>query len=198
MATQVLFEVYDPQKIDLLKHLLVNDLADHCVLVILRTRDAVHALASELANEGVMVDSIHGKKKPDLIARALEEFRAGKLRVLVSTDASARNLDLAGVQTILHVDLPELWQDYQDRWGLIQQADGQLLSFEQSQGSPALKSIEDVLGAPIPRLIADGFAYDKKPPRQNPVRNKTPKRGERSKPLQHKKKKWKPKKYGRN
>ena len=146
----------------------------------------------------MLVDSVHGKKKPELIERALSDLKLSKLRVLVSTDASARNLDLNGIQTIIHVDFPEQWQDYQDRWELIQAADGLLWSFESPQSLSTVQAVEDVLGDPIPRAKADGFAYDGKPPRQNPARNKTPKRGERSKPLQHKKKKWKPKKYGRN
>ncbi|WP_018970574.1 helicase-related protein [Rubritalea marina] len=198
MATHALYEVYDPQKNDLLSHLLMHQPELMPLLVILRSREAVHALAAELAAAGLKVDSVHGKKKPELVERALLDFKAGGLELLVATDALIRNLDLSGVRHMLHIDFPELWQDYQDRWQLVQAEDGVLLSFSTPDGSGALKAVEEVLGGEIPRTKAEGFLYEGKPPRQNPARNKTPKRGERSKPLQHKKKKWKPKKYGRH
>lgn len=198
MARHVIYEVFDHQKHALLLHLLKEDESLAQVLVVLRTREDVHALTTTLANADVTVGSVHGKKKPELIERALSELKAGALRVLVATDAIIRNLDLAGVESMVQVDFPELLSDYQERLSLIEGVgSGVLVSFESPHNVSALEKLEEVLGEKVARERADGFAYDAQAIRARPTRNKTPKRGLRSKPLQHKKKKWKPKKYTR-
>ncbi|MGJ8673997.1 helicase-related protein [Rubritalea sp.] len=198
MARHAIYEVFDHQKNELLFHLLNEQEELDQVLVVLRTREGVHALASELANSGVTVDSVHGKKKPELIERALSDLKAGAIRVLVVTDAFARNIDIAGIKAIIQVDIPEILADYQERLELIKTIDdGVLYSFENQHNTASLTAIEELLGTEIPRERAEGFAYDDRAIREKQTRNKTPKHGPRSKPLQHKKKKWKPKKYTR-
>lgn len=199
MTKHAIYEVFDQQKNALFHHLLENDEALDSVLVILRTREAVHALSAELANAGVIVDSIHGKKKPVLIEQAVKSFKDGKLRVLVTTDASARNIDWSGVKSMVQVDFPELVEDYVARFRVVEAAgDGVFYTFESPHNVSVVQKVEELLGSEIERARAEGFVYEAQALRARSTRNKTPKKGERSKPLQHKKKKWKPKKYGRN
>lgn len=199
MTKHAIYEVFDQQKNALFLHLLENEGALNPVLVILRTREAVHALSAELANAGVIVDSIHGKKKPVLIEEAVKSFKDGKLRVLVSTDASARNIDWSGVKAIVQVDFPELVEDYVSRFRVVESSgDGVFYTFESPHNVSVVQKVEELLGFEVSRSRAGGFVYESQALKARPTRNKTPKKGERSKPLQHKKKKWKPKKYGRN
>lgn len=198
MSRHAIYAVFDHQKNDLLLHLLNEQEELSQVLVVLRTREGVHALTTELVNSGVSVDSVHGKKKPELIERAVSDLKTGTIRVLVVTDASARNLDFTGVSAIIHVDFPELVSDYQERLALVEKSeDGVFVSFESPHDTNTLAKVEELLGVEIPRDRAEGFEYDAQALRAKSTRNKTPKRGPRSKPLQHKKKKWKPKKYTR-
>ncbi|MFC5050585.1 helicase-related protein [Rubritalea spongiae] len=198
MARHAIYEVFDHQKNDLLLHLLNAQEELSQVLVVLRTREGVHALSTALANVGIAVDSVHGKKKSELIERALSDLKSGKVQVLVVTDASARNIDLTGVPAIIQVDMPELVSDYQARLGLVEKLEnGVFYSFENPHNANVLAKVEELLGEEIARERAEGFAYETQALRTKQTRNKTPKRGPRSKPLQHKKKKWKPKKYTR-
>lgn len=199
MKSHAIYEVFHQQKDALLRHLLSEKSELTNGLIILRSREEVHALSSDLQKDGLAVDSVHGKKKQELILRVMSELRAGNISLVVTTDASARNLDLTGVKAIIHMDFPELTEDYQARLSTIESdPDGILYSFVNRQDEAMVKKIEGVLGAEIKRSIAEGFAYDQRADRIVQTRNKTPKRGPKSKPLQHKKKKWKPKKYGRN
>lgn len=197
MSEHAIYEVFDHQKNELLLHLLATDEQLNQVVVILRTRESVHTLATELSQAGISVDSVHGKKKANLIELACNDLKAGRIRVLVVTDASARNLDLAGVTATIQVDLPEVLSDYTHRIELTEAAGGRLYSFVNKQNQNALGAVESLFGSDLPRLEAEGFSYAARPLQARPTRNKTPKKGPASKPLQHKKKKYKPKKYSR-
>lgn len=167
-------------------------------MVFVRTRDAVHALATALNVADIAVDSLHGKKQPELRERALADFKAGKLRVLVATDAIARELDLSGITTMVNFDFPELVSDYQNRLTVMENGGSDLLTFVSQHNTNALAKLETSLEAELPVTASEGFEHDAHEPQTGSSRNKTPKKGPRSKPLQNKKSKWRPKKYGRN
>lgn len=192
------YEVFEHQKTDLILHLLAGDLDGKSVMVFARTRDAVHTLATALSQAGIAVDSLHGKKQQGLRELALVSFKEGKTRVLVATDAIARDLDLSGIATMLNFDFPELVSDYQSRLEVMSEGGAGLLTFICQHNTNALAKLEASLGSELPLAESDGFEHDSHEPRTGSSRNKTPKKGPRSKPLQHKKSKWRPKKYGRN
>lgn len=199
MISHAIYEVFHQQKNALLLHLLSETTELTHTLIVLRGREDVHALASDLQKEGVAVDSIHGKKKPELIARVMRELKAGVLKMVVVTDASARNLDLDGVKSVMQGDFPELKEDYQARLARVEaEGEGVLYSLATPDDRERLAQVEVLLDTKIQRSSVEGFNYDAKSERVRPTRNKTPKRGPRSKPLQNKKQKWKPKKFGRN
>jgi superfamily II DNA/RNA helicase len=199
MTKHAIYEVFDQQKVALFLHLLSEQKSLGSVLAVMRTREAVHSLAAELAHSGVLVDSVHGKKKPVLIETAVKDLKKGNLSVLVITDASARNIDLEGIESIVHIDFPELNEDYQQRLAAVEETGkGVLFSFESPHNISIVEELEEMLDMQISRERAEGFVYEAQALKARPTRNKTPKKGPRSKPLQHKKKKWKPKKYGRN
>lgn len=197
MANHAIYEVFQQQKHTLLLHLLANIKELNQVLVVVRERESVSQLSSLLANEGVSLETVHGKKKVSLINQALESLGQGKVRVLIATDASARNIELDEVLSVIHVDFPEIHEDYQARHERVREAGGVLFTFVSPQKKAALQALESGLELTIPRMLAEGFDYDAREVKEREKRNKTPKRGPRSKPLQHKKKKWKPKKYTR-
>ena len=66
-------------------------------LVFTRTKHGANRVAEQLDEAGVRADAIHGNKSQNARQRALEDFRAGKVRVLVATDIAARGIDVDGI-----------------------------------------------------------------------------------------------------
>ena len=192
-SQQYIYEVFEQQKEDLLLHLLEQESAWEQVLVFLRTREGVHELASELNKEGILTESLHGKQKQEVKDRSLASFKAGKCKVLVVTDALARAIDWTGTAVVINYDFPELEEDYHTRCDTV----ASMFTFVTPQNKSDLEQLEAQLDDPIAPLVAEGFEYDAREIKQRVVRNKTKKKGPRSRPLEHKKKKWKPKKYTR-
>jgi len=187
---QFIYEVYNHQKLELLKHMITNDPALGSAMIYLCRKDEVHALTTTLSQAGLSVDSIHGQKKPEARLAALEDHVAGKLDYLVVTEACARNLDISGVKTVINVDFPELLKDYETQ--VLTSSTERVLSFANPKGTKLLMRLEELIEVNIPRATSEGFSYDKHALKIS-TRNKQHKRGPRSKPLQNKKPKLKKK-----
>ncbi len=86
-------------------------------LVFSRTKRGADRLVSELRREGVKAAPIHGDLRQAMRERALADFSAGKIPVLVATDVAARGLHIDGVDIVLHYDPPEDHKAYLHRSG---------------------------------------------------------------------------------
>jgi superfamily II DNA/RNA helicase len=82
-----------------------------------RTKRGADRLASALAKEGVRAAAIHGDLPQRVRERALEDFQAGKLPVLVATDVAARGLHIDDVEVVIHYDPPQDHKAYLHRSG---------------------------------------------------------------------------------
>ena len=87
------------------------------VLVFSRTKHGANRLAQQLDKAGIEATAIHGNKSQGARTRALEDFKSGRLRVLVATDIAARGLDIAQLPQVVNFDLPNVAQDYVHRIG---------------------------------------------------------------------------------
>ena len=86
-------------------------------LVFVRTRHGADRLADQLVRAGVSTATIHGSRSQVQRDRALKDFRAGRIRVLVATDVAARGIHVDAVETVLHFDLPADAKDFVHRSG---------------------------------------------------------------------------------
>ncbi|HEV3452925.1 MAG TPA: DEAD/DEAH box helicase [Acidimicrobiia bacterium] len=86
-------------------------------LVFTRTKRGADRLVSDLRREGVKAAPIHGDLRQAIRERALADFGAGKVPVLVATDVAARGLHIDGVDVVLHYDPPEDFKAYLHRSG---------------------------------------------------------------------------------
>jgi ATP-dependent RNA helicase RhlE len=142
--------------------LLVHLLGQHpqgLVLVFVRMKHQANRLVDELGREGVQAEAIHGNKSQGARQRALENFRAGRSRVLIATDIAARGIDVKGITLVINYDLPEEPESYVHRIGRTARAglDGQAIAFCDSSERPLLRSVERLIRRPIAVLKGHPF-----------------------------------------
>lgn len=118
-ATQIEQRFYevDSQRKAALTAFLIGANNWHQVLIFTRTKQAVDDLAKELKKDGISTAPIHGDKSQGARDRGLEDFKTGKVRVLVATDVAARGLDIDQLQYVINFELPYNAEDYIHRIG---------------------------------------------------------------------------------
>jgi ATP-dependent RNA helicase RhlE len=135
--------------------LLVHFIGKHpqgLVLVFVRMKHMANKLVDQLFKDGVRAEAIHGNKSQGARERALENFRAGRSRVLVATDIAARGIDVKGIALVVNFDLPEEPESYVHRIGRTARAglDGMAVAFCDSSERNLLRNIERLIRRPIP------------------------------------------------
>jgi ATP-dependent RNA helicase RhlE len=147
-----------------LKHrLLVHTLKQHpdgLVLVFSRTKHGANRLAKNLERDGIPADAIHGNKSQGARQRALEDFRQGKIRVLVATDIAARGIDVKGIALVVNFDLPNEPEAYVHRIGRTARAGaaGLAIAFCDAEERGLLRDIERLIRQTIPAVKDHPFA----------------------------------------
>jgi len=98
---------------------IVASIARHAnrTMVFVRTKRGADRLAEQLEKEGVRAEAIHGDLRQVARERALADFSAGKLSVLVATDVAARGIHVDDVDNVIHFDPPEDSKAYLHRSG---------------------------------------------------------------------------------
>ncbi len=138
------------------KHrLLVHTLTQHpkgLVLVFSRTKHGANRLADNLGRDGIEAAAIHGNKSQGARQRALEDFRAGRTRVLVATDIAARGIDVKGIELVINFDLPDEPEAYVHRIGRTARmgASGLAYSFCDPSEHASLRDIQRLIRQTIP------------------------------------------------
>jgi len=157
-VTQSAYEVPAHLKLALLMHLLQNE-AMTMVLVFTRTKHGADKVARRLEASGVSTATIHSNRSQNQRLRALNEFREGKVRILVATDIAARGIDVDGISHVVNFDFPPHHEDYVHRIGRTGRAKsvGEAISFITREDESALRALERFTRRGIPRREAEGF-----------------------------------------
>ncbi len=131
-------------------------------LVFTRTKHGANTVAEQLARSGVSSEAIHGNKSQGARERALANFKAGRTRVLVATDISARGIDIDGVTHVINFDLPNIPESYVHRIGRTARAgaSGIAISFCDREERPFLRDIEKLIRKAIPVVDNHPFRID--------------------------------------
>ncbi|AJQ50185.1 TPA: DEAD/DEAH box helicase [Pseudomonas putida] len=124
------------------------------VLVFTRTKHGANRLAEYLEKQGLTAAAIHGNKSQNARTKALADFKANSVRVLVATDIAARGLDIDQLPHVVNFELPNVEEDYVHRIGRTGRAgrSGEAISLVAPDEEKLLKSIERVTR----QKIADG------------------------------------------
>jgi ATP-dependent RNA helicase RhlE len=139
------------------KRLLIDLLKDETlssVLVFSRTKHGANIITRELNNAGIEAQCIHGNKSQNARQLALNNFKEGKIRVLVATDIAARGIDVDELSHVINFDLPEVPETYVHRIGRTGRAGqkGTALSFCDVEEKDYLKGIEKLICKKIPLI----------------------------------------------
>jgi len=159
-VTQFLYPVSRERKIDLLLHLLRDQNLDS-VLVFSRTKHGADKISRKLTNAGLQTAALHSNRSQSQRVKALEAFRAGKVRVLVATDIAARGIDVEGISHVINFDFPMNPEDYVHRIGRTGRAEaiGDAISFITTEDGPYVRDLEKMIGRRIERRSVEGFSH---------------------------------------
>ena len=149
---QRVYFVDKEKKYSLLKWVLDNP---HCfrVIVFPRMKHGADRLCKQLSRDGFPAAALHGDKSQGARLRALEDFRSGKIQVLVATDIAARGIDVDDVTHVVNYDLPDEPETYVHRIGRTARAGagGEAISLVCAHDRQALREIERFIGRGIPQ-----------------------------------------------
>jgi ATP-dependent RNA helicase RhlE len=159
-VTQALYPVTEGQKGELLAAVVKSDGVDS-VIVFTRTKARADYVAHCLNRKDIQCGVLHSDLSQKERDKAMQDFRDGKITILVATDLAARGLDVPEVSHVINYDVPEHAEDYVHRIGRTGRAmtEGDavtLVSFEEERLIP---SIEAFIGQEIARKALDGFSY---------------------------------------
>ena len=87
------------------------------VLIFTRTKHGADRVVKLLAGNGIAANAIHGNKSQPQRERALAEFKAGQVKILIATDIAARGIDVSGVSHVINFELPNVAEQYVHRIG---------------------------------------------------------------------------------
>ncbi|MDO6441660.1 MULTISPECIES: DEAD/DEAH box helicase [unclassified Marinobacter] len=155
---QSVYAVDQSQKTALLSK-LVRDNSWEQVLVFTRTKHGANRLTQKLEKDGITAAAIHGNKSQGARTRALANFKAGEVRVLVATDIAARGLDIKQLPQVVNFELPNVPEDYVHRIGRTGRAgeSGHALSLVSADELKMLVGIEKLIKKQLPRKEMEGF-----------------------------------------
>jgi len=158
LVTQYCYHVDSTRKRELLAHLVKQNNWEQ-VLVFCKTKHGSNRLATQLQRDGINADAIHGNKSQNARVRALEDFKEGKVKVLVATDIAARGIDIEELPHVVNFDLPHVPEDYVHRIGRTGRAGstGEALSLVGAEDRPLLGAIERLINRKIEVREAEGF-----------------------------------------
>ncbi|MEA1848481.1 DEAD/DEAH box helicase [Chryseobacterium sp. MHB01] len=158
---QSVYFVEKDNKLNLLTHILKNDISDS-VLVFSRTKHGADKIARKLQKDQITTEAIHGNKSQNARQNALNNFKSGKTRVLVATDIAARGIDIDELKFVINFELSDVSETYVHRIGRTGRAgaEGTSISFVDGLDLLNLKNTEKLIGKKIPVIKDHPFHTD--------------------------------------
>jgi len=155
---QVIYPV-DKKKKQALLTALIKDNNWQQVLVFMKTKHGANKLTKQLEAEGIQAAAIHGNKSQGARTKALANFKAGTVSVLVATDIAARGIDIDQLPQVVNFELPNVPEDYVHRIGRTGRAgaSGKAVSLVCSDEIDLLNDVQQLIQAHIPREVIAGL-----------------------------------------
>jgi len=172
---QSLFHVGSDKKISLLLGLLKREDWSR-VLIFVNTKIGVERLAHALKGNRLPAEGITGDLPQRKRFRLMEQFKNGRLKILVATDVASRGIHVEDISHVINYDLPQDSENYIHRIGRTARAGktGRALSLACEEYVFHLEPVENMLGYKIPVVWPDDDWYleDRSRPLYQPKRSR--------------------------
>ncbi len=153
-VNQSIYFVEKPEKKGLLVSVLKRE-REKSALIFSRTKHGADNISRTLKKAGIESAAIHGDKSQGQRQRALADFKAGKVKVMVATDIAARGIDIKELGMVINYDLPDVVETYVHRIGRTGRAGsaGTALTFCSQDDHMMVKDIQKLVGKPIDMVL---------------------------------------------
>lgn len=167
-VTQVMYRVPNLKtKINFIEYLLQDRETFNRVMIFTRTKANADAVSKYIDRKNLgPVKVIHSNKSQNTRINAVNEFKEGTLRVLVTTDVTARGIDVTKVSHVINFDVPILYEDYVHRIGRTGRAfqEGSAITFVNKAEEAHIERIEKLIREKIrEERIPEGVEITKTP-----------------------------------
>lgn len=146
---------------------LLRQTETESVVIFTRTKHGAEKVADHLARNGFDVTSLQGNLAQARRQAAIDNFRAGKVKIMVATDIAARGIDVLSISHVINYDMPDTTDAYTHRIGRTGRVDktGEAFTFVCPEDGEMVRQVERVLNKKIERRILPGFDYTQEAPR---------------------------------
>ena len=153
-VNQSIYFVEKPEKKGLLVSVLKRE-REKSTLIFSRTKHGADNISRILKKAGIESAAIHGDKSQGQRQKALADFKAGKVKVMVATDIAARGIDIKELGMVINYDLPDVLETYVHRIGRTGRAgaSGTALTFCSQDDHMMVKDIQKLVGKPIDMVL---------------------------------------------
>lgn len=133
---------------------IIRQHPDSRMLVFVRTRVRAERVQKAMERAGLATAVIHGDKEQADRFAALEAFTNRQVNVLISTDVSARGIDIKQIEYVINYDVPDVAENYVHRVGRTGRGvdKGYAMTFCAEEELPLLKAVEDFIETTIDRV----------------------------------------------
>jgi len=150
-------------KLNLIEYLLQNKSLER-VIIFCRTKDVAERVSRYLERKKLgTIAVLHANKGQNTRINAMESFKKGEIRVLVTTDVTSRGIDVHGVSHVINFELPKVPEDYLHRIGRTARMHqvGEAIALVGDHEKHLLRKIESFIDSEInssdwPEGLADG------------------------------------------
>ena len=165
-VTQHVVRVQDNKKREALRDILSMQKNPGPIIIFCNRKRDISVLTSSLKKYGYQAGSLHGDMAQSQRNQTLEDFKSGKITVLVASDVAARGLDVDGLSLVVNFDVPMNAEDYVHRIGRTGRAGagGRALSLVSHDEVGLLKGIQRLLRRDIALEPVVGFEPSLTPP----------------------------------
>ena len=142
-------------KLNIIQHLLEDEETFSRVIIFVKTKEHAEEVFKVIKRKAEGEKRIlHSNKGQNTRINAINAFKNGEVRILISTDVSARGLDASLVSHVINFDLPSNYEDYVHRIGRTARAGntGDAISLIDPSDEWHLKKIEELIRMPLPLL----------------------------------------------
>ena len=155
-------------KIEVLRKLVRILEPQKAIVFVNNQGNEIEIFTSKLKNHGLSAEGIHGSTRKLERKKAMEDFKAGKIQLLIASDIAARGLHIEGVTHIFNIDIPEDVKAYVHRVGRSGRNGntGMAVSIVTKRELELIKKYEKELGIHIePRSMYKGAIVEVKKPK---------------------------------